>query len=63
MKIEIKKPIKEDLERDGVLSWPIWEKEVSRFDWHHDQTEECYLSRIPGTKFTTSWNWGPACGV
>ncbi len=43
MKIEIKKPNKEDLERDGGLSWPIREKEVSRFDWHYDQTEECYL--------------------
>ena len=43
MKIEVKKPGKDDLERDGVLSWPIWEKEVSRFDWHYDQIEECYL--------------------
>jgi hypothetical protein len=25
------------------MSWPIWEKEISRFDWHYDQTEECYL--------------------
>ena len=38
MKIEVKKP-----KRDGVLSWPIWEKEISRFAWHYDETEECYL--------------------
>ena len=43
MKIEVKKPERDDLEKDGVMSWPIWEKEVSRFDWHYDQTEECYL--------------------
>jgi hypothetical protein len=29
MKIEIKKPNEEDLEREGVSSWPIWEKEIS----------------------------------
>ena len=43
MKIEIKKPKMEDMEKEGVLSWPTWEKEVSRFDWHYDNTEECYL--------------------
>jgi len=43
MKIDIKKPNMEDLEREGISSWPIWEKEISRFDWHYDSTEECYL--------------------
>lgn len=43
MKIDIKKPSAEDLEAKGVLSWPIWEKEISRFDWHYDSIEECYL--------------------
>jgi len=43
MKIEIKKSKKEDMEKKGVMSWPIWEKEVSRFNWHYDDTEECYL--------------------
>ena len=43
MKIEIRKPKKEDMEKEGVMSWPIWEKEISRFDWQYDQTEECYL--------------------
>jgi uncharacterized cupin superfamily protein len=27
----------------GVFSWPIWEKEVSRFNWVYDDTETCYL--------------------
>jgi uncharacterized cupin superfamily protein len=43
MKIEIKKPKKEDIEKTEVTSWPIWEKEVSRFDWFYDSVEECYL--------------------
>jgi uncharacterized cupin superfamily protein len=43
MKIEISKPKMEDMEKEGVMSWPIWEKEISRFDWHYDETEECYL--------------------
>ncbi len=43
MKIETKKPTDKDLEKRDVLSWPIWEKEISRFDWHYDSTEECYL--------------------
>ncbi len=43
MKISIEKPTDEDLKARGVLSWPIWEKEISRFDWHYDSIEECYL--------------------
>ena len=43
MKIEIRKPNRKDLEKEGIMSWPIWEKEISRFDWHYDETEECYL--------------------
>jgi uncharacterized cupin superfamily protein len=26
-----------------VFSWPIWEKEVSRFDWCYDDEERCYF--------------------
>jgi len=43
MKIDIKKSSNQDLEAKGVSAWPIWEKEISRFDWHYDSTEECYL--------------------
>ncbi len=27
----------------GIDKWPIWEKEVSRFDWVYDGVEECYF--------------------
>lgn len=43
MKIEVKKLSRGELEKRGVFSWPIWEKEVSRFDWHYDDREECYF--------------------
>ncbi len=43
MSIEISRPTKTELRKKGVLTWPVWEKEVSRFDWFYEQTEECYL--------------------
>jgi uncharacterized cupin superfamily protein len=43
MKIIVTRPNKDEIEKKGVISWPIWEKEISRFDWHYDSTEECYL--------------------
>lgn len=43
MKIKINKPKIEDMEKEGVMSWPIWQKEISRFDWHYEETEECFL--------------------
>lgn len=33
----------EQLEGLGVHSWPIWTKETSRFPWHYDAPEICYL--------------------
>jgi uncharacterized cupin superfamily protein len=41
--IKIEKPEGDELKRRNVSSWPVWEKEVSKFDWHYDDTEECYL--------------------
>jgi uncharacterized cupin superfamily protein len=43
MKIEVTKPSKKELEEKNIFSWPIWEKEVSRFNWYYDSTEECYF--------------------
>jgi len=41
--IKVEKLTKEELTKMGVFSWPIWEKEVSRFDWQYDSVEQCYL--------------------
>ncbi len=43
MEIDVTKPTEDELNSKGTSSWPVWEKEVSRFDWHYDSTEECYL--------------------
>jgi hypothetical protein len=43
MEIKVQKLGQETLKKMGVFAWPIWTKEVSRFDWHYDSMEECYL--------------------
>jgi uncharacterized cupin superfamily protein len=43
MEIRIHRPTPEELVKLGVESWPIWEKEVSEFPWHYDETESCYI--------------------
>jgi hypothetical protein len=40
-KIKVERLSEEQLKNLGVFSWPIWEKEVSRFDWHYDTVEKC----------------------
>ena len=41
--IRAEKLNKDELEKKSVFSWPIWEKEISRFDWSYDEIEECYF--------------------
>jgi len=36
-------PAREKLEEMGVFSWPVWEKEASRFPWTYDTDEICYI--------------------
>ncbi len=43
MEIKVERFTEEELKKRKVFSWPIWEKEVSRFDWHYDCVEECYF--------------------
>ena len=43
MEITIRKFKEEELKKMGVFTWPVWEKEISRFNWHYDDTEECYF--------------------
>jgi uncharacterized cupin superfamily protein len=42
-KISIRKMTPEEAENSGILSWPVWTKEVSRFDWTYSGDEECYI--------------------
>ncbi len=40
----IKERLSEDfLKAKGVFNWPIWEKDVSTFDWYYDTDEQCYF--------------------
>jgi len=41
--IKITKPTQEELKKLNVSSWPTWEKEKSRFDWHYDEQETCFI--------------------
>ena len=38
-----KNPDDDQLEKLGVKSWPIWEKEESEFPWSYSDKETCYL--------------------
>lgn len=38
-----RKPSPAKLDVLGVDDWPIWEKEVSTFDWTYDDKETCYI--------------------
>ena len=42
-KVRIEKLSEKDNAEMGIGSWPIWEKEVSRFDWYYDSDEECLI--------------------
>lgn len=33
----------DEIKDKGIDSWPIWTKEVSRFDWTYSGDEECYI--------------------
>ena len=43
MMITIKKLDQSQIDELNIMSWPIWTKEKSIFDWHYDETEECLL--------------------
>lgn len=30
-------------EQLGIHKWPVWEKEISRFDYIYEETEHCYF--------------------
>jgi len=42
-KVNIEKFSEEKLKKLGINSWPIWTKEISRFDWTYSGNEECYI--------------------
>ena len=43
MKIIIQKLSEEEIEERKIKKWPIWTKEISKFDWHYDSQEMCLI--------------------
>jgi uncharacterized cupin superfamily protein len=41
--VTVKRPTDEELMSLGVEDWPIWEKEVSVFDWFYSEGETFYV--------------------
>jgi uncharacterized protein len=41
--IIVKQLSRDELEQLGVFEWPVWEKEVSEFDWSYSSSESCYI--------------------
>jgi uncharacterized protein len=39
----IEKLSDQEIKSRGIPKWPIWEKDVSRFDWTYEGTEECLI--------------------
>jgi len=33
----------QEIEKRNIKTWPIWEKEISRFDWEYSGDEECLI--------------------
>lgn len=51
------KPDRAQLDAQGVFEWPVWEKDISRFDWTYDTRETCYITA--GTVTVTPDNGTP----
>lgn len=43
MQIAVESISPDDAHDRGILAWPVSRRGVSRFTWHYDSTEYCYL--------------------
>ena len=41
MEIKIEKLSEGIIAEKGIRKWPVWEKEISEFDWFYDSQEQC----------------------
>ncbi|MBK6963376.1 MAG: cupin domain-containing protein [Bacteroidales bacterium] len=41
--IEVRKISEEEISQKQIRSWPVWEKEVSRFPTTYEEEEWCYF--------------------
>lgn len=42
-KVIIKKLSEKEITDRQIKSWPVWTKEISRFEWEYDCDEECLI--------------------
>lgn len=42
-KLIVKKLTENEIEQRKMRSWPIWEKEISKFPYEYDSDEECLI--------------------
>ncbi|MFH0865089.1 MAG: cupin domain-containing protein [Bacteroidota bacterium] len=42
-KVIIEKLSEKEIAERNIKSWPVWTKEISRFDWYYDSDEECLI--------------------
>ena len=56
-KVIIDKLSKEQQIARGINKWPIWEKEISEFDWFYDSEEECQILEGKVVVETTEGNF------
>ena len=43
MKIEIRSLSQDEIEKQGILTWPVWTCQISTFTWKYDSKETCYI--------------------
>ncbi|MCF8303104.1 MAG: cupin domain-containing protein [Bacteroidales bacterium] len=60
--VDIKKLSDEEVKNRGILEWPIWEKEISRFEWEYDSEEECLILDGEVTVETDEGNYNIKAG-
>ncbi|MCK4638829.1 MAG: cupin domain-containing protein [Bacteroidales bacterium] len=56
-KIIIEKLSESEIKKRGIKNWPIWEKEVSKFDWEYNGDEECLILEGEVTVETNDGNF------
>ena len=56
-KVIIKQLSESEIAERKIKTWPIWEKEVSRFDWLYDGDEECLILEGEVTIETSEGNY------
>ena len=60
-KIDVHKATDQELKSLGCKGWPIWTCDVSKFDYHYDEKETCYIleGKVTVTSGGQSVSFGP----